>query len=337
MDDPELGFSLYMDNDLFYPPTNDDRNYTMGLGLQISGEWVDRTNLTWPLRFIDRMLRVESRRGGRRNFHSVIFGGSGYTPDDLEDSNPIFNDRPYASLIYFSTSILSVGDKNDWAFTTELTLGLLGLDVAENLQTFIHQNVSDSAIPKGWKHQISDGGEMSVLYRLRLEKQFLDYANISMGDWDLLQTSVGLDLGLGYYTYARGGPMIRIGYIKTPFWGFEPNPLGPNTKRQTTDLSDSAGAGGRLKLIKEAFLFAGFSGILVGYNALLQGQFRNSDVTFSNSEIERFLYDMSAGFGMTLGPINLSYAIAARSDEFQGTRGRDHIWGGFYLTVTKNF
>src|SRR5690606_31970296 len=93
------------------------------------------------------------------------FGLYGFTPEDIEreDANPA--DRPYASLVYASTRAERVYPMEGKVVSSQLTLGVLGLDVVGDLQKGLH-NVIEGDSPRGWRHQISDGGEPTLRYSL---------------------------------------------------------------------------------------------------------------------------------------------------------------------------
>jgi hypothetical protein len=337
---PEPGFrafSILFDNDFFYNPSNDDRNYTMGLTFQGSGRWVRNLQLDAPLRWVDRVLSLDDGHGpvlGRATVHDFRFGHTGFTPNDLTVSDPIPGDRPYASMLYVTvrrstgpTRIFATGrteEKYRTALKTELTVGVLGLGIAENVQTRLHRwirrNGGKSPDPKGWPHQISDGGEPTFKYKA--VKQTL----VSEGKHCFLHhdISTSLEGNLGYYTSAGAGAVIRVGRLVSPFWSFDSSPNDSYAQNLPRDQP-------------EGYLFASVRATGWIYNAFLQGQFRDSPVTFRASEIERLVADFSAGGtvdGIPLGfaKMAITYAIAGRTPEFEGEFARTHIWAGGYLT-----
>lgn len=72
---------------------------------------------------------------------------------------------------------------------------------------------------------------------------------------------------------------------------------------------------------------------MVGYNALLQGQFRDSAVTISGSGLRRFVGMASVGYKHDFGGVKLTYALHYQGSQINGGEGdREHYFGGIYLT-----
>src|SRR5262249_37500878 len=156
------------ENDLFQRGRLDeDRNYTGGFGFQFAGSFVHKDHLDAPLRVVDGWTRFAKWHDAedRRHFYTLLMFGTAFTPDDLNTSHPILDDRPYGSIVGVSVRRLTV-DNADLAkaWSSELVLGALGLPVARNAQTWIHRRLrarsglSTPYDPLGWHNQISDGG-----------------------------------------------------------------------------------------------------------------------------------------------------------------------------------
>jgi hypothetical protein len=80
------------------------------------------------------------------------------------------------------------------------------------------------------------------------------------------------------------------------------------------------------------YLWAAVRGRLVGYDALLQGQFRDSQVTVNNEELERLLLEGAVGITKSWRRFQATFAINAKSAEIErGSDARDHVWGGLYF------
>ena len=65
----------------------------------------------------------------------------------------------------------------------------------------------------------------------------------------------------------------------------------------------------------------------MGYDALLQGQFRSSEVTFNSNGIERLVHE--SGFGATYGNrlFQASLSASYKSPELKTGTERSHFWG----------
>ena len=73
------------------------------------------------------------------------------------------------------------------------------------------------------------------------------------------------------------------------------------------------------------------------YNAFLQGQFRDSDVSYDSDEINHGIVEAWAGYTHSFNDgYRLSYTIRGHSSEIKSGAGdRSVLWGG--LTLVKNF
>ena len=158
---PHEGVGIYLDQDLFLPYTNEDRDYTMGLAVEFFSDNEDES-----LYIFDQLLRrtrelLPVYDPEEEISHSFMLGILTYTPDDLENTSPIYNDRPYSSLIYLSNKQIQANHKH--AVVSEILLGVLGTSVSRELQSGIHsfsRSIFDSNDPveaKGWGNQISKG------------------------------------------------------------------------------------------------------------------------------------------------------------------------------------
>ncbi len=311
-------FSMLYENDVVFEPTNEDRDFTMGLQFDLTGPWVARSPLGRSLHWLNGLAGVDRFHQDNASGESfeLSLSNAAFTPDDLSDPEAIFNDRPYASLVLLTTTHNTRIGLNR-GFSSRLTLGVLGLDVSERAQTWIHQELRgegqlEPVDPKGWSHQISDGGELTLGYRLK-HKQLL----VAKRNFDLQSEQ---ELSLGYDTSLAAGGTLRLGRIRGDWWRFRHRSFAPEQ-----------GANQRTGRRWEAYFWAGYSLKLVAYNVLLQGQFRHSDVTFPASEIERLIHEGRCGAVLRYGPIGINYEVSLRSSELK-ILNYSHLWGGCYLT-----
>ena len=305
----ESGIGIYFDQDLFVPFTNEDRDYTMGVAFEFF--WAKDKGI-YPF---DNIVRQTAELLGMKDsdkniVYSFMLGTLAYTPDDLANPQPIYNDRPYSSLIYLSNKRVRADDKN--AIAAEVLIGLIGTNLARDAQSGFHSLYRDIAgtdepvEPQGWAHQISNGGELTL--RLRLSNSRLQFSD--PGLWDLT-TTVGLSLG--FQTNASLGLAFRLGNIKSKFWSLPYDPVS-----RGNFLPDAPKS--------EWYFWSAFRAHLIGYDALLQGQFRHSDVEFSSDDIEHIVYD--GGLGLTLGfdKSQLTISANAKSSDLKLTPRRQ-VWG----------
>ena len=126
------------------------------------------------LQRLDPLVGFDRRCG--RVYRSFLLGAVTYTPDDIGNPEPIFDDRPYASLLYLANKQVVADDKR--ALGVEIMVGALGLNVANEVQTSLHQwyrdvsGESEPVDPEGWRYQISDGGEPTLRLRVTDSRLF---------------------------------------------------------------------------------------------------------------------------------------------------------------------
>ena len=101
------GWAFYIANDVL-ALLNRDQQYTGGFTVTFSGR---RATEYWfsldpALKTLDRWSRFDRAyaRGWRRQTHNIEFGMVAFTPEDIDTSEPIFNDRPYGSLVFVSNA-----------------------------------------------------------------------------------------------------------------------------------------------------------------------------------------------------------------------------------------
>lgn len=316
----------HVDQDLFAPKYNEDRNYTMGVLLEWYGDHAENhaLNLFGPLSHIDSLLGFDSTQGSPK--YSVSLGNSAFTPDKLESELAIQEDRPYSSILYASSNVIRESETGEIAYGSKLVVGILGLRISEWGQTGIHR-ASRSVLggdtpydPKGWNHQVSDGGEPTFMYQ---RSWFRRLSNNS----DCFDAAYSWDASIGYYTNASVGGAVKIGNFKKysgePFWSM------------ITGL-DAQGDANRImnpnlypEKRSEIYFTAGIRMRVVGYNALLQCQFRKSDVCFDSSDIERTVYETALGFTFSNEKGNQwMFTCNQRSPEHNKIERRAHTWCG---------
>ena len=305
----DKGVGIYIDQDLFVPFTNEDRDYTMGVAVEFF--WAKDKGL-YPF---DNLVRQAAELVGMKDsdkniVYSFMLGTLAYTPDDLSNTLPIYNDRPYSSLIYLSNKRVRADNKN--AIATEVLLGLIGSNFGRDAQSTFHSlyrevaGTSEPVEPRGWAHQISNGGELTM--RLRFSNSRLQLS--SPGLWDFATTA---GVSLGFQTNISGGLAFRLGDIKSQFWSL---PFDPVNRGNFLPASPQ----------DEWYFWTALRGHIVAYDALLQGQFKSSTVKFTADEIERFVYD--GAFGITIGhrKSQITFSANMKSSDLKFT-SRHQIWG----------
>jgi len=312
----DRGIGLYLDQDLFAFGLNEDRDYTTGVAMEFFWQKegiypLDKAVLWFGNKFgiLDENTKTE---------RSFLIGNIAFTPDNLSASAPIQNDRPYASLIYLANK--HVYADHDAAIGIVMQAGILGTSISREVQQVLHRqwrNATDDTEPvdpKGWGHQISNGGELTFGLGVAYSKLLAESDNRT---WDIAATS---NINVGYETHAGLGLSARVGNIASPFWTLPYNPI-----RRGNFLPSLAG--------EEWYLWAAYRARVIGYNALLQGQFRDSDVEFDGDELRRLVHDAGVGLTLTYKPAQVTFSVNAKSAELDvGAADRLHVWGGMYVT-----
>lgn len=310
----QRGYSLYFDQDLFVPGTNEDRDYTMGLGIEVFEDQGPLYLLGDVIDSIGPLLRLDKSAG--RIYQSWFFGSVTYTPDDIGDPAPIYDDRPYASLLYLANK--QVVADHDQVIGIEVMIGAMGLDAAEQVQSTLHRwardlsGNSEPVDPEGWRYQISDGGEPTL--RLRVARSHL------LGDGESWDVAGGWDANLGFQTNASVGLSARYGDKNSPFWSIPYDPINRGAfvpSLQSDELY--VWASGRLRAI--------------GYDALLQGQFRDSEVTVDYDDMRKMVWEAGVGVTKSWPGLQVTLSVNAKAGDTRLARAPDeHVWGGLYIS-----
>lgn len=318
------GWTFAIDNDVLLPVAN-DYDYTGGLALTFAGrrtaEWA------WSLDPLVGWVEPALFQHGAADFnlHSQQIGLLAFTPDDLDNPEPVLDDRPYASLAFIANSRTRVSHPLEPVDTTTVTVGMLGLSWAGALQRGIHTRLDLTEVPEGWEHQISDGGEFTA--RVAWTRQSLLWSNFQQGRYEY-ELKWARDLSLGYQTEVATSLSIRWGRINTPWWSFTPDRV--EYVSQPAPVIGTAFRNGT----REFYFWFGSKIRLRAYNAFLQGQFRDSVHTIDGDEIEHIIGEAWIGATWQLSERHrLSYTIRFQTPEIRHGHGhRNLVWGGIILS-----
>jgi hypothetical protein len=316
-DQEYTGIRLQVDNDLFAGRER-DRDYTGGLAISISGTAARDGFLSLdPL--LER-LDALTREQHDEVHYARQFGFMAFTPQDIVSSEIQEDDRPYASLLFVSNGRVAVAADQRTAWSSSLTIGVLGSALAEEVHGFVHEVVG-SEEPQGYEHQISAGGEPTARYTLARHALWIANPN---GTIDVKTTVQG---SVGYLTETSAAISLRAGRFNSPWWSFTPE-LTDYIAAPTPAVANS-GTG-------EMYFFLGARVKARAYNAFLQGQFRHSDLRYSADELEPILAEAWIGFVMPLlAQTQLTYSLNYQTAEIRdGVADRDALWGAVQVTHT---
>lgn len=325
----DSGWEIYIDNDAFsLRPVDED--YTGGLAVTLYGKRVKQ----YPLRLesirnkIDQLSGSERRYEAKKVFklHSFGFGYAAFTPKNISTSAPIYDDRPYASLVYIANTQQVVAYEENQVFQSTLLIGALGLGVAEFFQNSVHSALGQGTA-NGWHNQISNGGEPTFRYTLARQVTHKKHYVKNGLDYELRSTG---DISIGYITDVSLGLGTRFGAIRSPWWSFNPHQFDYSNMGIPTSRT------GRSMQINELFFWGGVDLRYRFYNALLQGQFRDSAVTFDASELNPWIAE--AWLGVTKrfdSGYKFSFVLRASTAELKIGEKRNPVWAG--IIFGRNF
>lgn len=330
-------FNVYFENDLF---GETDQDYTNGLRFSwvspdLSSYETDKRLPNWLLEANDFLhffhdqgllqrcsIKREQRRSGNclsRNL-VVSLGQTIYTPQDINATALVEDDRPYAGYLYTSFGYHTRSDlKLD---TIEFSLGIVGpSSLAENAQDFIHDLRGFEKF-KGWDNQLSDELAIGMLYehKQRLYKQYIFNSKLQH---DFIGHA-GVSLG-NVATHINTGFEYRVGL-------YLPDDFGTSSVRPGGDSASPGRSDPRLRpnFIRGVHLFLAVDGRLVAHDIFLDGN------TFKESHSVRkepAVADIALGINFITGRWRYSYAQVWRTKEFKG-QPHSHEYGSVTISYT---
>ncbi|CAA0120116.1 Uncharacterised protein [BD1-7 clade bacterium] len=313
--DDVTAWRFSFEDDYFAPINNEDDNYSFGFSATQAGKGARESFFT----LAPAVNWFDSWWGFKPDAtdESISIGFFGLTPDNKTTKAPVDDDRPYASLVYWSSSQFRVSDSQREAIFSGFTIGILGLPIGGTIQNGIHDVINNGRV-KGWGNQISHGGEPTFKYSLHWQQNFMPLS-------DLVEIKQSLGGSAGYLTQASWSLSMRIGKLATTWWSDHPE----------LDLyGESSGFSAPTKGVEEVYFSAGFQFNGRLYNALVQGQFRDSAVTYNFDETRHFIASAWMAFTMSFkSGIRIRYFAQTQSSEFKsGVANRTFYWAGLSFT-----
>lgn len=299
---------MWTNDGRFFNPTQDrDRHFTNGteLDLAIGKPWpIGVEDILPPLLFDD----FQSAGG-------IAFGQHIFTPADLESTELIVDDRPYAGWLYAGLYVQR--RDNHHMDHLELNVGIVGeWSGAEAAQKFVHSVLPDQIRPSGWDNQLANelGVNFHYLHRWRTNR-------VQVGAFHAdAVPQVGFDLG-NVATNANAAIMGRIG------WNL-PDDFGPDSMRDYTDqLRVWDGQWG-------VYLFTRLGGRAVARDIFLDGN------TFANSHsVDKMplVGELQAGLMARYHWLELGWSITWFTEEFEGQQGGGDAIGAYVIRARFEF
>lgn len=298
-------FNLVIENDAF---AGTDYYYTAGILL----DYVSDSRDMAPA--LERFIYDLPGIGADDNLYTGIYLGQQiYTPPDLDTTELIENERPYAGYLFGGLSLTASNyhQLQQW----RLTIGVVGpRSHAERFQRSIHNRL-DASTPQGWEHQIKNENILQFHYNYSWRQAW--HFNGGGTGRDILP-SVGVAIG-NAAVHADFGLTFRYG---KNFGG----DFGPPRMQPGGTGSDYLRPGGN-----SWYLFAGFGGRYVIRNIFLDG---NTHRESHSVDKKSWVADAQAGIVITGRSYRLAYTLVSRSPEFYGQEN-SHAFGS--MTISFDF
>jgi hypothetical protein len=297
------------ENDLY--GNGADRNYTNGARLTYFDFDSDIPDFA---RVLDKLVPTFSINDTTGIYYSV--GQNLYTPSDIKIAADQKDDRPWAAFLYTSAGLASI-TKNH-VDNIEATIGVVGpAALGEQTQKFIHSHVSDSPLPKGWRHQLkNEPGLILSWERSWPERYGFQTFGLDASAVPYLGATVG-----NVYTYANTGVSFRLMPHSSRF---------QDTPVRVRPAMPGTGAFVVPDGTLGWYLFSGVEGRAVARNIFLDGN------TFADSDsVDKlpFVADLNAGLAITYGRVRTSYAIVYRTKEFHEQDSDGDVFGTITLGI----
>jgi lipid A 3-O-deacylase len=333
---PSEGWNFVFENDvLAVVPDKTDEGYTQGL--QFGYRFRPDKQPAWLSRPMEAVCRAVARVSDSDHRDligtgSLFIGQHLFTPGDIENPQPIPDDRPYAAWLYVGTRLEVLQPLRESGFprglfhSFELQLGTRGPRAAgEWAQRNVHRLINDDDEPLGWDNQLPNEIGVQGRYTLRA------LAGHQPLGWLEMDGSAALDIGLGTVQgYGELSALVRLGRNLTdPVAGL----LGPKIlkeKKLVEDTEPSCLGGARRFAIKECYLYVGVAGRATAFNQFLD------DTPFAggpNVDREPLTHDVFWGVRLRWRRFEWNYTAVRRSREFspvpmsaQNPRG-EHEYG----------
>lgn len=317
--------NMYVENDLF---SETDQDYTSGIRFSwvspdvsdyLEDEAIDE--LPKWIRSLNKRLTFlhDSHEGLQRNV-IVSIGQQIYTPEDLDATGLVKDDRPYAAWLFLGMGYQTRAD--NLLDTLEVSIGLVGPGAyGQQAQDFIHDLRGFEKF-KGWDNQLrNEPGFIATWEHKR--KTGASNPDTRFG-WDLISHS-GISVG-NIRTHVNAGAELRFGWALPDDFGT--SAIRPGGENSTPDSAWDPRFYGEQKWGLHAF--ASFDVRLVGRDIFLDG---NAFKTSHSVAKESFVADAAVGIAWIYGGARISYQHIFRSREFS-EQDHSHSYGALALSYT---
>lgn len=233
------------------------------------------------------------------SYHTISFKYDVFTPDLHKE---LYSDRPFASVMMLGSKHQYLLPKNELMLASELQFGIIGQATgAGKLQNGLHKLMPGADSVIGWETQIQNDIALNYIFSVDKQVHRSEYAEIILGGSAYLGSP---------YTKFEPHILLRIGMMGDYF-----DKLNDNHKDKW-----------------QAYIFGDFKPSYVVYNATLNGGPINPNNPYELTEIENFVLDLQAGFGITYRSYALSIGQHFITPEFSGAEF--YMWGELNFMIT---
>jgi len=318
----EWTLNLYIEKDLF---SETDQDYTSGVQLSwVSPDISDYVGNEELLVWVRRLNRNptffhQSHMGLKRNV-TVTFGVRIYTPKNLNETNLIEDDRPYAGWLFLELGYQTRAE--DQLDSLKVHLGVVGpAAYGQEAQDFI-RDLRGFEKFKGWDNQHRN--EPGFVASWEHERKWTHINPETRFGYDAI-THAGPSLG-NVQTHLNAGAEVRIGWAVPDDFGT--SAIRPRGQNSTPDSTWDPCFVGQQKRGLHAFV--SFDIRLVGYDIFLDGNsFKDSHSVTKESVVA----DAALGFAYMVGGGRLSCAQVFRTKEFSD-QVSSHSYGSLSFSNT---
>lgn len=340
------GLSARLENDLF---VDTDQNYTSGVAFAaVSHDLIGQLKpecLPAPVRLHAELIRylnpgfwAEADNPVQAQNMVVKFGQSIFTPKDPIQTSPIFDDRPYAGLLYvgmaWNRRQHSPQNNTEILDTREITFGVIGPPaLARPTQNIVHNIVGADKF-QGWNNQL--GNEPAL--QMALDRKFKTYEGtgaIQPGFSVDSIRSLGLQLG-NIETSATVGIEGRLGWnIPNDFGTYPIRPGAENRPPSAASIHGDAEDASTSSTLPRAgvHLFATLETKLVVHDFSLDGNlFQSSHRVTRRPWVAQAALGISAQRPIAGHGVKLALMRVFRTREFD-EQGPSHTFGSVAVSI----
>lgn len=281
--------NLYIENDL---PSGTDDGYSSGVNFSLLYQIHDENYFLYSL--------LGNNNEATDSYISFGLTNQIFTPTNIEESNLILNDRPYASWSYFETSIHKAS--KDELRSLSLQVGMVGpSSCGEQFQLTLHRMMSFDKI-KGWDNQLENELGINLKYVQKWRYELDTYKGLE----SVIIPFASAELG-NIAINAQGGFTSRIGWNLSKDFGISSLELGADPSILTYSQKRNSNIWGF------SFNFTA-AGSAIARDIFLDGN------TFSVShsvEKENFVGHFGYGFSARYKDISLDFMETVSTKQFE--------------------